>query len=110
MTVLNYHHHIQRDAVWIMRPSKWGNRFRIRAGMTREQAIEAFRVDLWSRIRSGELKAEELAALHGCDLLCCCVPKPCHGHVLERAAAWAVEYLEGKGGSILLPGAPGTPR
>ena len=98
MAVLNYHHpgDAPPDALWIMRPSIWGNRFRISARMTREQAIEAYRVDLWDRIRSGEISIKALAALHGEDLLCCCVPKPCHGHVLERAAAWAFNHLKEK--------------
>ncbi len=94
MAVLNYHHHLDRSATWIMRPSIWGNRFRISTRMNREQAIEAYRVDLWGRIRSGEISIEALAALHGKDLLCCCVPKPCHGHVLEKAAGWAFNYLK----------------
>jgi len=85
------------DAVWIMRPSMWSNRFRIGPGMTRDEAIEAFRLDLWQRIKSGEILVKDLAALHGRDLLCCCVPKPCHGHVLERAAKWAHEKLQGEG-------------
>lgn len=95
MAVLNYHHdEIPSDAVNIMRPSMWGNPFKISTKMTREQAIEAYRVDLWKRIRSGEISIKALAALHGEDLLCCCVPKPCHGHVLERAAEWAFNHLK----------------
>lgn len=95
MAVLNqYRDHSPADAVNIMRPSIWGNRFRINARMTREQAIEAYHVDLWERIRSGEINIEALAALYGEDLLCCCVPKPCHGHVLERAAEWAFNHLK----------------
>jgi hypothetical protein len=94
MTVLNrYRDHIPNDAVSIMRPSKWGNPFRIGARMTREQAIEAYRVDLWNRIRSGEINLEDLDNLSVVDLVCCCTPKPCHGHVLERAATWANDML-----------------
>ncbi len=95
MAVLNYRHYLHsNDAINIMRPSIWGNRFQISARMTREQAIEAYHVNLWKRIRSGEISIKALAALHGQDLLCCCVPKPCHGHVLERAAEWAFNYLK----------------
>lgn len=90
MTVLNYKDAGLPDgAIFIGRPSCWGNSFRIKRGVTREQAIAAYRVDLWERIRKGEVSVEELAALHGRDLVCYCTPKPCHGHVLERAAAWA---------------------
>ena len=81
------------DAVWIMRPSMWSNRFRIGPGMSRAQAIEAYRLDLWERIKSGEMSIHSLATLHGKHLLCCCVPQECHGHVLERAAKWAVKML-----------------
>ena len=94
MTVLNCHTQVPLDdAIWIMRPSKWGNPYRISATMTREQAIEAYRIDLWRRIQSNDISLKELAALHNVNLLCCCVPKPCHGHVLERAVNWAYEYL-----------------
>lgn len=96
MAVLNRHRdRIPDDAVNIMRPSKWGNPFRIGARMTREQAIEAYRVNLWNRILSGEISLEDLDDLFVVDLVCCCTPKPCHGHVLERAAAWANDVLHG---------------
>jgi len=37
---------------------------------------------------------EELAELDGCWLACWCVDRhPCHGEVLERAAAWAAQVL-----------------
>lgn len=91
MAVLNYKNTngIPDGAIFIGRPSRWGNSFRIKRGVTREQALAAYRVDLWGRIRKGEVTVEELAALHGHDLVCYCTPKPCHGHILERAAAWA---------------------
>jgi hypothetical protein len=77
-----------------MRPHKWSNPYRITATMGREQAIELYRVNLRHKIRTGEISLEDLASLHGRDLVCCCVPKSCHGHVLEKAAAWAYEKLK----------------
>lgn len=74
------------DAVFIGRPSRWGNPYN--AG-TREQNIARFRRWLWREIRSGALPLAELAALDGQALACYCKPKPCHGDVLEVAAAWA---------------------
>lgn len=84
------------DAVDIMRGTKWGNRFKIEPGRTRHQALEEYRVELWAKVDRGEVSLEELADLHGRDLLCCCAPRPCHGDVLEAAAAWAHEELERK--------------
>ena len=106
MTVLNYH--LDREAmeardpedlVVIMRPSRWGNP--IRLGMVidgrkigRGDAILHHRRHLAGEIFSGRLPLGDLAALHGKDLVCCCAPRPCHGHVLERAAAWAHGMLQ----------------
>lgn len=94
MAVLNYRDvGLPEGAIFIGRPSYWSNRFRISRLTTREKAIALYRDDLWERIRNGEIDLEELAALHGKDLVCYCTPKACHGFVLEKAAAWAVEWL-----------------
>lgn len=88
MAVLNYRNcGLPEGAVFIGRPSYWGNSFHISRTVTREEAIALYRDDLWKRIRNGEIDIEELAALHGKDLVCYCVPKACHGFVLEKAAA-----------------------
>jgi hypothetical protein len=53
------------------------------------EAIERYRRTLWQEVRSGRLPLQRLAALHGQTLGCWCAPGPCHGDVLEAAAAWA---------------------
>ena len=65
---------------------------------TRDEVIARYRADLWRRIRAGETALEELAELDGCWLACHCDPLPCHGHVLERAAAWASGVLAERAG------------
>ena len=80
--------------VRIDRRTRWGNRFRITAGVSRAQAIALYREDLWRRIRAGEIALEEFADLAGkTHYLCHCAPRPCHGEVLARAAAWAAARL-----------------
>ncbi len=81
------------NTVLIDRRTRWGNKFRIGRHGSREQVIALYRADLWRRIRAGEIALEELAALESCWLACHCDPLPCHGHVLERAAAWAARVL-----------------
>lgn len=101
MTILNYRDcGLPEGAVFIGRPSYWGNPFRIKQGVTREKAIALYRTDLWERIRNGEINREELAALHGKDLVCYCTPKACHGFVLEKAATWAREWLSRQGSDL----------
>lgn len=94
MAVFNYHcDDIPEGAINIMRPGPWGNPFTVqRHG--RETAIALYRKWLWCRISEDYEFIEKLAALHGRDLVCCCKPAACHGDVLERAAAWAHDFLE----------------
>ena len=84
---------VRNGAVRIDRRTKWGNRFVIGRHGTRDEVIALYRADLWRRIREGEVSLEELAALDGKRLACHCAPKPCHGEVLARAAAWAAAEL-----------------
>jgi hypothetical protein len=67
--------------VCIMRPSRWGNPFHVRAGITREEAIESYRK--WLLSRPG-LIAEARRELRGKVLGCCCKPLACHGDVLAQ--------------------------
>ena len=75
-----------------------GNPFRIGPGASREQAIARYRADLWRRIRAGEIALADLAALASRRLAC--HPKPCHGLVLARAAAWAALSAQGPRGGV----------
>ena len=73
---------IPSGAVYVGRPSKWGNPFKIGEHGTREQVIEAYR--LWI-LRGNPLK-DKLSELKGKDLVCWCAPKPCHADVLLELA------------------------
>ena len=85
---------VHNNTVLIDRRTKWGNKFRISvATVRREEVIALYRTDLWRRIRAGEVTLDELAELDGSWLACHCVPLPCHGTVLARAAAWASDKL-----------------
>ena len=75
--------------VYIGRPSKWGNRFRLRHEDERFRVIALYRTDLVHRLRTGRVTRAELAELYGRPLVCWCAPLACHGHVLLAAAAWA---------------------
>ena len=87
------HEPVHNNTVLVDRRTKWGNRFRIGRDGTRGEVITRYRADLWERIRAGEIALEDLAEMDGMRLACWCVPLPCHGHVLARAAAWAASAL-----------------
>lgn len=70
-------------AVFIGRPSKWGNPYRIGVNGTREQVIARYRIWLKAHPELIKLAREEL---RGKDLVCFCAPLPCHGDVLEFVA------------------------
>lgn len=67
--------------VTVMRPSKWGNPFKLGADGTRAEVIEKYRV--W--ILGSELM-KDLEELRGKNLVCCCAPKACHADVLLELA------------------------
>jgi hypothetical protein len=68
--------------VYIGRPSKWGNPFRIGRDGTRVEVIEKYR--RWLQTQPHLLAA--LPELRGKTLGCWCKPKPCHGDVLAELA------------------------
>lgn len=94
MAVLNKHKHgIPPSAVYIGRGSKWGNPFVIGKHGDRDSVCDQYEKQLEQRVANGEVTVQELADLHGKDLVCFCAPQRCHGHTLEKAARWAVREL-----------------
>ena len=78
-------------AVYVGRPSKWGNPFlitdpRLPGGLTKAEKHQAV-VDEYRRYihRMPELMAS-LPELKGKDLICWCSPLPCHADVLMELA------------------------
>ncbi len=75
-----YHKNAPKGAVYVGRPSKWGNPYTISEEITREKAIEYYRQHVANKHE--EIKKE----LAGKDLVCFCAPKPCHADVLLEIA------------------------
>lgn len=69
-------------AIYVGRPTKWGNPFRIEVYGTRARVIELYREWLWNH---PQLLAD-LGELRGKDLVCWCAPKPCHADILLELA------------------------
>lgn len=84
-------------ALYVGRPSRWGNPFVLRRESERAECLERYRSWLWEEIASGRLPLADLAALEGRDLACYCAPSPCHGDVLAAAASWAATELQETG-------------
>jgi len=72
-----------KDAVFVGRPSKWGNPFKARYESQREWAIKQFREWVLSKPELVEAIKKEL---RGKDLVCYCKPKNCHADVLFEIA------------------------
>ena len=82
--VLNKHKHgIPAGAVYIGRPSKWGNPFEIGKDGDRDEVIGKYREWLF---KQPGLVAQAKSELAGKDLVCFCAPKGCHGDVLLEVA------------------------
>lgn len=69
--------------VFIGRPSKWGNPYRIGRDGTREEVVAKYREFMES---SPEARLEAIEELRGKVLGCFCAPLACHGDVLAEYA------------------------
>ena len=69
---------IQRGDIYVGRPSRWGNPFKVTSTRTREEAIDLYRE--WIAERPERI--EQLRRLNPKRLVCWCAPKPCHADVL----------------------------
>ena len=70
------------DAVYIGRPTKWGNPFVIGRDGTRQQVVQKYK----DYILSNQSLLSQIHELRGKDLVCFCAPQQCHGDVLIELA------------------------
>lgn len=83
MTEVIHVNEMQDGDVYIGRPSKWGNPYRIGRDGTREECIASY----WRSIKDdAEFVAEVRRELKGKRLACYCAPKRCHGLALAYLA------------------------
>jgi len=75
------------DAVYVGRPSKWGNPFKVGIDGTREEVVELFKAEMNGRLQANpSLIAILKGELQGKDLACWCAPLPCHADILLEIA------------------------
>ena len=79
-TVVNIKKHGLHD-VYIGRPTKWGNPFKIGRDGTREEVLEQYREYFISRPHLLEAAKKELKDK---ILGCYCKPLPCHGDIIAE--------------------------
>lgn len=77
-------------AIYIGRPSKWGNKFKIGQLyqgriLSRKDVVEAYR-DWICFSDEGQRLLKDIGELRGKDLICFCAPLQCHGDVLLELA------------------------
>jgi hypothetical protein len=68
-----------KDAVYVGRPSKWGNPYKIGINGTRSEVLLMYQVDLEDILKCYPWYLDELK---GKDLVCWCAPLPCHADIL----------------------------
>ena len=73
---------IPEDAVYVGRPTRWGNPFVIGKDGTREKVIKKYR----NHLAHNPNLLFHLDELRGKDLVCWCAPEPCHADFLLELA------------------------
>lgn len=76
------HEAARPGAIYVGRPTKWGNPFSISKHHTRAQVIAMY--ERW--LLDNPALLADLHELRGKDLVCYCAPLPCHADVLLRLA------------------------
>ncbi len=77
---------IPKDAIYVGRPSMWGNPFEMKKESDRDMVVLKFRN--WLRTKGPKQDAinNSIKDLAGKDLVCWCAPKACHADVLLEIA------------------------
>lgn len=78
---------IPLDAIYVGRPSKWGNPFLIGRDGTRQEVCEKYLTHLYE---TGLI--DQVSELKGKDLVCWCAPLQCHADILLRLANPELSY------------------
>lgn len=74
---------IPENSVNVMRPSKWGNPFRLSDhNNDRDKVIDLYTQYIYNRCEDPNFLQELKNELKGKHLLCCCHPKKCHADIL----------------------------
>lgn len=73
---------IPAGAVYVGRPTKWGNPYVIGKDGSRADVIEKFE----EALLLDDVGMDHLEELRGKDLVCWCAPLPCHADVLMKYA------------------------
>ncbi len=79
----NRHHEWPDGAIFVGRPTPWGNPFVLSIDGTRDEVCDKYAALVE---RSPALRAAIKKHLKGKDLVCVCAPKRCHGDYLLRIA------------------------
>ena len=74
---------IPKGALFMGRPSKWGNPYVLNRDGTRAEVISKFREYFTQQVSTGKLDPEEI---RGVDGICFCAPQPCHVDIILAAA------------------------
>lgn len=87
MKVYNRHHKDEPPgAIYVGRPTKWGNPFEIGKDGTREGVLIKYQTYVDQLRQTSDLFVKDLEELRGKDLVCWCVPKSCHASILLELA------------------------
>ncbi len=96
--VVHYRRAPQGSFVYIGRPSRFGNPFRLRDphdDQERAAVLDRYRQWFLTRIATDPVFRAQVETLRGQDLGCWCAPRTCHGEVL---LAWLDDHAPADGG------------
>lgn len=82
MTLNKRIHGVPAGAIYVGRPTIWGNPFVVGKHGDRDEVLRRFEAHL----RADQALLDRLGELRGKDLVCWCAPEACHADILRRLA------------------------
>lgn len=91
LNIKDFNHEVPVGAVYVGRPSKWGNPFTIKdpllpCGLSKEEEHRVVVGEYRKYILNNPVLMSTLPELKGKDLVCYCAPLPCHADILLELA------------------------
>ena len=75
------------NTVYVGRPTKWGNPFKVNQAGTHDECVQFFSIDIGFMNSRLEFMFDEIGQLRGKNLACWCpLDRPCHADVLLELA------------------------
>lgn len=83
---------IPSNSLYVGRPNKYGNPYKIGKDGTREEVILKYKKYLWNKLQNKDWKNQFIKDIANTEyLVCWCSPMACHASIIIKAYEWLIK-------------------